>query len=70
MSPEVAARIVALRAKAEDGTATLDEMREGVRLMRADRVSAAVVSEKSRRTKAKAEIKSADDMLDELGKVG
>ena len=67
MSPEVAARIVSLRSKAEDGTATLEDMREGVRLLRGDRVSAAVTSEKSRKVKAKAQIKSADEMLDELG---
>ena len=66
MTPEIAARISALRSKAEAGTATLDDYREGVRLMRGDRVGAAGASEKSRRVKAKAEVKSADAMLDEL----
>lgn len=66
-TPEIQSRIAILRAKAEDNTATLDEMKEAVRLLRGDRTSAAVTSEKSRRTKAKAEVKSADAMLDELG---
>lgn len=72
MSPDVQARIVILRQKAIDGTLTQEEMREGIILMRGDRKAAAasVASSGAKRTaKAKAEIKSADEMLDELGKI-
>lgn len=64
LSPENQARISALRAKGDD--ITLEEMREAVRLLRSDRVSAQTASDSSRRKAAKAEIKSADDMLSEL----
>lgn len=69
MSPETQQRIQVLRMKAAENTITLDEMKEAVALLRADRTRAAFTSEKSRATKnkAKAEIKSADDMLNELG---
>lgn len=69
MSPETQQRIAFLRLKAAENTITLDEMKEAVALLRGDRARAAVTSEKSRATKnkARAEIKSADDMLDELG---
>lgn len=69
VTPETQSRLAILRAKADDGSATIEEMREAVRLIRGDRVSAAVASEKSKRVKAKAEIKSADDMLNELGDI-
>jgi len=69
MTPETRYRISILQQKAIDGTLTLDEMREGVKLMREDRTSGASSSDSSRRAKAKAVIKSADDMLDELGSI-
>ena len=69
MSPEMKSRIAILQQKAIDGTLTLDEMREGIQLMRADRVAGASASDSSRRAKAKAVIKSADELLDELGKM-
>ena len=69
MSPDVQAKLAVLRQKAIDGTLSLDEMKEAVVLMRGDRKAAAVVSDNSRRKRAKAEIKSADEMLDELGKM-
>ena len=67
MTPDVQGRIQVLRAKVADGSATLEECKEIVTLIRGDRVKAATVSESSRRAKAKAQIKSADEMLDELG---
>jgi hypothetical protein len=67
MSPEIRSRIAILQQKAIAGTLTIEEMREGVQLMRADRVAGASASDSSRRAKAKAVIKSADEMLDELG---
>ena len=69
MSPEVSARLAVLKQKASENTLTIDEMREGVRLMREDRKVASTVSAVSRTKRARAEIKSADEMLDELGKI-
>ena len=67
---ETQALIAKWRQKALDGTLTLEEMRQAVDVMRGDRKNAAQASASSgtRRTKAKAAIPSADDMLDELGK--
>jgi len=69
MTPELNAKIAIWRAKAVEGTLTLEEMREAVLAMREGRKGASVTSEQSRRTKAKAQIKSADEMLDELGSI-
>lgn len=65
-SPETLARIAQLRAKCADNSATLEEMREAVKLLRGDRRNAAASSETSKRSKAKAVIPNADDMLGEL----
>ena len=69
MSPEVQQRLSILRTKSLDGTISLDEYREAIRLMRADRQSAQHASANSttRKKALKADIKSADEMLDELG---
>ena len=71
MSPEVIAKLAILRQKAAEGTLSVDEMKEAVILMRGDRkaTASAPASSGTRRAKAKAEIKSADEMLDELGKI-
>lgn len=72
MSPEVHAKIAVTRQKMLDGTATVEELREAVSLMREDRKAAPISTPGgagARRAKAKAEIKSADEMLDELGKI-
>ena len=68
-TPETLQRISQLRAKAVEGTLTLDEAREGVALLRQDRKSAAASSDTSRRARAKAAIPHADDLLDELGNI-
>lgn len=67
MSPETAARIAVLSQKVVDGTVTQEEMQEGIKILRGDRVSGQAASDSSRRAKAKAVIPSADEMLDELG---
>lgn len=67
MSPELQSKIATWRAKAVNGTLSPEEMKEAILALRADRVGAAVASAASKRTKAKAEIPSADDMLSELG---
>lgn len=66
-SPELVAKIAVWRQKAIDGTLTLEETREAIEALRQGRNSAYHASEISRRTKAKVEIPSADDLLSELG---
>lgn len=67
MNPELVAKIAIWRAKAADGTITLDEMREAVAAMREGRLAAANASDQARRKRAKAAVRSADDLLNELG---
>lgn len=70
MAPEVAAKISTIRQKMVEGTATLEELKEAVILMRGDRKiasSAAPSGGKKSSAKPKAVV-NADDMLDELGK--
>lgn len=67
MSPELQSKIAVWRAKAVNGTLSLEEMKEAIIALRADRVGAAVASDASRRKKAKAEIPDANDLLAELG---
>ncbi len=73
MTPEIQARILTIKQKMLDNTATIDELREGINLMREGRKhevsSAARSSADGRRKQVKAEIKTADEMLDELGKI-
>lgn len=66
-SPELQAQINEWRAKAADGTLTIEDMKEAVKAIRAGRLSAATASEASKRSKAHKEIKSAGALLDELG---
>ena len=66
MSPEMNAQIALWRAKALDGSLTVDEMKQAIVALRGDRRGAAVASEKSRRSKAKAVIPDGDDLLAEL----
>lgn len=66
MSPELQSKIAVWRAKALDGRLTEDDMREAVAALRADRVGAAISSDKSRRAKAKVAIPTAADLLGEL----
>jgi len=65
LTPETQARLAQLRQKAPDEY-TREECIEVVRLLRGDRMNAAQASASSKTKKAKAEIKSADEMLDEL----
>ena len=69
ISPELSAKIVEWRQKSLDGTITIEEQREAIKLMREGRMAAAQASSTAKRKKAVAEIKSADDMLDELGDI-
>lgn len=67
MSPELQSKIALWRQKAVQGTLTQEEMKEAITALRADRVGAAVASAASKRSKAKAEIPDADDLLAEMG---
>ena len=68
-SLETQQKIAVWRQKAQEGTLTLEEMRQAVEIMRGDRKNSAhAAASGARRAKAKAAIPSADDMLDELGK--
>jgi hypothetical protein len=67
--PDLQAKISIWRQRAVEGTLTLDETRQAIEALRAGRISAAYASEGSRakKTKAKADIPAADDLLAELG---
>jgi hypothetical protein len=69
MTPEINAKVAIWRQRAIDGTLTLEEMKEAILVLRGGRVSAAATSESSRRKKAKVEVPSADDLLNELGEL-
>lgn len=66
ISLELQAKIADWRRKAVEGTLTLEEMKEGVILLRAGRMQAAAASAASKRKKAITEIPSAEDMLADL----
>lgn len=70
ISAETQAQIGVYRQKARDGTLTQDEMKDAIKLMRSERVGAAVVSASSRAAKSVAKEKkkpiSGDDLLSEL----
>lgn len=67
MSPELQSKIALWRQKAVQGTLTQDEMKEAILALRQDRVGAATASAAAKRSKAKAEIPDADDLLAEMG---
>lgn len=66
-SPEVQSKIALIRHKLAEGTATTDDLREGVRLMREGRLSAVASSDSAKRKRAIAAVPNADDLLGELG---
>ena len=65
-TPEVQAEINTLRAKVSDGSATLEDMKRAILLLRQDRQSAAAASDGARKKRAKAAIPNATDLLGEL----
>lgn len=66
MTPEMMLKIAAIREKVKDGTATLEDMKEGIRLVREDRTGALTASAASKKKAIKAEVPSAADLLNEL----
>ena len=68
MTPEMREKITILRQKALEGPLSLEDMKEAIILLRSDRQSASMAaSEAAKRGRAKQTVKSADDMLKELG---
>lgn len=69
-SPEVQSKIAIWRQKAIDGTLTKEEMMQAILIVRGDRKSAAVASEKATTTRAKTAkgkpVLNADDLLNDL----
>lgn len=65
LSPELQARIDILRAKAADGTYSLEDQKEAIAYLRQER-KAATLTAASVRAKAKAAIPNSDDLLDGL----
>ncbi len=66
ISPELSAKIQVWRQKSLDGTITIEEQREALKLMREGRLAAAQASAAGKRAKAKAAVPNADDLLNEL----
>lgn len=64
LSPQDQSRLSALRSKAIDGSISMEEMKEVIKILRQGRLAAATSAATS---KAKKATKSADDMLSELG---
>lgn len=69
MSLEMQSKVATWRAKAVAGTLTEEEMIEGIKALRADRFGAATASDSAKRSKAKAVIPDADDLLREMGEL-
>ena len=67
ISLELQQKIHNWRMRAADNSLTLDEMKEAILALRQDRIGASIASAASKRTKAKAEIPDADDLLAEMG---
>lgn len=68
-SPEQQSKIAEWSAKSLAGTLTLEEMREAIKFMRQGRRTASEPAKKSG-SKAKGPVRSADDLLSELGPLG
>ena len=66
-SPEEQTKIAIWRQRSIDGTLTIDDCRDYVTLMRKGRMGAAKASEASRKSRAKKEVRSAEDLLKGLG---
>ncbi len=69
MTPELQAKISLWRSRAATGDLTVEEVREALTYLRADRKSAAASTDKAKRAKAIKAIPSADDLLNELGDI-
>jgi hypothetical protein len=66
-SPEIQVQIAIWRAKALEGTLTVEELKQSTAILREGRVSAATASTSARRKKAKAVILNVEELERELG---
>lgn len=68
LSPEIQAKVQLWRQKCREGTMTLDEYKEAIQFLRANRTVASQTSDKARakRVAAKAAPVSGEDLLGEL----
>ena len=69
ISPEMMSKVAQWRARALAGDLTEAEMVEAIKQMRAGRFGAAMASDQAKRTRAKAAVPDADDLLKELGEM-
>lgn len=67
MTPETISKIQMWRHKVMQQTITEEDMVEAIKVLRQDRQSAAVASETAKRSRAKAAVPDADDLVNELG---
>lgn len=65
LSPEVSAKLGLFRQKAVAGTLSIEEMREAIQILREDRMRAAS-TDSAKRTRARKEVKSAEELLSQL----
>jgi hypothetical protein len=67
VSPELMQKVALWRSKIMDNTITLDEMREAVQYLRADREKAAVASRPAKgKSSSTRPARSADDLLSDF----
>lgn len=65
LSPDDQAKIAVIRAKNLAGTATLEDFKEFIQITRQGRQSS-ITSAAAKRTKAKAAVPNADDLLSDM----
>lgn len=67
MNPELQSQIQLWRAKAIDGTLSLDEQRDAIRALRAGRLAAAERAKATRAKREKAPVRDAASLLSGIG---
>lgn len=67
LSPETQSRMAVWRQKSADGTITMEEQREAVAALRADRRNAEAAPSTKRSSSTKQPPRAASDMLKDLG---
>ena len=66
LSLEDQAKVAEIRAKTEAGTATIEDTREFIKIVRQGRLTAVTASAAAKRSTAKKAIPDADELLKEL----
>ena len=67
LTVEQQSKIMLWRQKAVDGTASIEDMQQAIALLREGRLGASAASDASRTKKAKKVVKTAEELLHELG---